>query len=107
MARIDYDCIAPAFDRRYAHQSYAGIERALARFLGSHRHQAIVEIGCGTGHWLRLHADAAAVVAGADRSMAMLERARVANTRAALVHATAELLPFASGCFDRAFCINA
>lgn len=107
MARVDYDSLAPAFDRRYANQSYVGIERALARFLGSQRHQAILEVGCGTGHWLGLQADGAAVVAGADRSMAMLERARVASPRAALVQATAELLPFASGRIDRVFCVNA
>ena len=107
MTQVDYDPIAPAFDRRYAHNRFDGIERALARFVGSATRPAVVEVGCGTGHWLASIADISGVVAGVDRSWAMLQRARAAAPHALLAHATAEDLPFASERFDRAFCVNA
>jgi ubiquinone/menaquinone biosynthesis C-methylase UbiE len=107
MRSVDYDAVAPAFDRRYAHNSFAGIERAVTRFVGSRRHGAIVEVGCGTGHWLGVLAGSAEILVGVDRSKAMLERARAANPRTALVRATAEHLPFATNTSDRVFCVNA
>jgi ubiquinone/menaquinone biosynthesis C-methylase UbiE len=106
MTRVDYDSVAPAFNRRYANNSFVGVERALRRFVDSSNVTSILEIGCGTGHWLRVLADAAPVIAGVDTSWAMLERAH-SDSAALLARATAESLPFADGSFDRAFCINA
>jgi ubiquinone/menaquinone biosynthesis C-methylase UbiE len=106
MTRVDYDSVAPAFDRRYAHNSFVGVEGALRRFVSSSGVGSILEIGCGTGHWLRVLGGAAPVITGVDPSWAMLEHART-DSDALLVRATAESLPFPEGSFDRAFCINA
>lgn len=106
MPLLNYDDVAPQFDRRYAHNSFGGVERALKSFAGSGDARAILEIGCGTGHWLRLLGDAAPLIAGLDTSWAMLQRAHI-DTNAVLVRATAMQLPFAAATFDRAFCINA
>lgn len=105
--RVEYDAVAPAFDERYARNSHAGLERALSRFIGPAPHRAIAEVGCGTGHWLRLLAGSAAIIAGVDRSRGMLERARASNPQAVLVQATAAHLPLATAVFGRVFCINA
>ena len=107
MTPVDYDSIAPSFDRRYAHNRFDGIERALARFVGTATRPSVLEVGCGTGHWLASIAEGAGLVAGVDRSRAMLHQAYAAAPQALLVHATAEHLPFAPASFDRAFCVNA
>ena len=108
MKQVDYDTVAPTFDLRYGRSRYEEVERALARFIDQvSPHTSVLEIGCGTGHWLTRLPDVVHTIAGVDRSLAMLERARSAAPRALLVRATAEQLPFAPASFDAAFCINA
>jgi ubiquinone/menaquinone biosynthesis C-methylase UbiE len=46
----DYDRIAAGYDRRYEVLDYGGVRDALVSFVGESR--AILEVGCGTGHWL-------------------------------------------------------
>jgi SAM-dependent methyltransferase len=103
--RVDYDTLAATFDRRYAHNDYSGTAAAIARFVEK-PNEAILEVGCGTGHWLAAATDAT-TVSGIDRSWEMLLRARATAPSAMLAHAAAEHLPFASGTFDRIFCVNA
>lgn len=107
MRRVDYDTVAPAFDRRYQHNSYAGIEQSLREFIGDIRHRAILEVGCGSGHWLKVLEDAADAVAGADLSHAMLRIAKAAAPQALVARATAERLPYKAAAFNRVFCVNA
>jgi SAM-dependent methyltransferase len=64
----------------------------------------VLEIGCGTGHWLALLGGRAA---GIDPSGRMIARAKAAAPAATLVRAAAERLPWKTGTFDRVFCINA
>jgi ubiquinone/menaquinone biosynthesis C-methylase UbiE len=50
-ARVtDYDRIADRYDTRYGVYDYAGVRETLVKFLGDA--SSIVEVGCGTGHWL-------------------------------------------------------
>ena len=104
--RVDYDAIAGRYDRRYQENDYSGIERALVAFVGN-APLRVLEVGCGTGHWLASLAARGHAVDGADASSAMLAKARAAPADARLVHARAERLPWRSGCFDRVFCVNA
>jgi len=106
MRPVDYDGVASEFDRRYAHNEYDGTNSALAHFVGA-GNPATLEVGCGTGHWLALLGARLELTAGIDPSSAMLERAQPTATRALLVRATAERVPFDAGSFDRVFCINA
>jgi ubiquinone/menaquinone biosynthesis C-methylase UbiE len=85
--------------------------------------RAVLELGCGTGHWLAAlggdaGSDATPVVpgrpkppaerlAGIDPSARMIARAKAAAPGATLVRAAAEQLPWKTGAFDRLFCINA
>jgi ubiquinone/menaquinone biosynthesis C-methylase UbiE len=96
----DYDRIADRFDVRYSHYSYDGVREILLNFLGQ-QPSSVLEVGCGTGHWLP--ADAF----GIDPSAAMLARARSAKPAACLVRARAEDLPWRDATFDRVFCVNA
>jgi len=103
----DYDRIADRFDTRYGLYSYGGVRDTLINFLGDAT--AVLEIGCGTGHWLSVAHQAAAKPApfGMDPSAPMLARARAADPSKRLVRARAEALPWPDATFDRLFCINA
>ena len=93
--------------RNEQENDYSGVEAALIAFVAEHSDQRVLEVGCGTGHWLRSLDGAGIRVTGADASARMLAHARVKAPRAALVQAAAERLPWTSESFDRVFCINA
>lgn len=48
----DYDSIADDYDARYDVYEYGGVRTTLLGFLGEGAPLAILEVGCGTGHWL-------------------------------------------------------
>jgi ubiquinone/menaquinone biosynthesis C-methylase UbiE len=102
----DYDRIADRFDKRYELYQYAGVRETLFNFLGP-APVAVLEVGCGTGHWLDAVGARASILAGVEPSSAMLTRARLAALGARLVRARAEELPWCDRTFDRIFCVNA
>jgi ubiquinone/menaquinone biosynthesis C-methylase UbiE len=104
---VDYDQIAPTFDKRYERNQYADVERELLAFVGSNPERKILEVGCGTGHWLEVLSARGLHVAGLDFSAQMLARARARLPGIELVHGQAEHLPWPAESFDRVFCINA
>ena len=106
MQPVDYDAIAADYDRRYARYDFSGIAAALRSFLSGASQGRVLEVGCGTGHWLA-QIGAAHDVVGVDPSSAMLRRARRAAPGARVLRATAEALPLRDRCVDRVFFINA
>jgi ubiquinone/menaquinone biosynthesis C-methylase UbiE len=104
---VDYDSVADGFDRRYALHTYSGVRETLTDFVGAEQPSAILEVGCGTGHWLQAVAGLSPLVAGIEPSFGMLARARYAAPDARLVRAPAETLPWRDASFDRVFCVNA
>ena len=104
---VNYDSIAATYDRRYLENDYSGVERALMAFVGPTLTGRALEVGCGTGHWLRLLGESGMRVAGVDASGNMLSYARARAPGAALAHGRAEHLPWRSQTFERVFCINA
>ena len=60
----------------------------------------VLDIGCGTGVFLRLCADRGAAVTGLDASENLLAVARGRAPEAELVHGDMEALPFADDAFD-------
>jgi SAM-dependent methyltransferase len=105
MRQVDYDDVAPTYDRRYDRNRYSDVRDVLLRFVGDARR--VLEVGCGTGHWLAELASDSRDVVGIDPSWGMLEIAAGAAPAARLVRARAENLPFAEAITDRIFCINA
>jgi ubiquinone/menaquinone biosynthesis C-methylase UbiE len=106
MRHTNYDEVARTYDRRYIDEDYSGIERALIEFIG-HIGRNVLEVGCGTGHWLRYLNERHITARGIDPSDGMLSRARGKVGRGSLIQGRAEALPFPSAHFDRVFCINA
>ena len=110
----DYDSIAERFDKRYSLYGYDGVRDTVLNFLGP-APVAILEVGCGTGHWLaKIEEDRSAkasaeraILVGIEPSASMLARARGAAPGARLVRARAEELPWRDATFDRIFCVNA
>ena len=103
----DYDQIARTFDKRYERNPYAGVAKALREFIGSQPGLHILEVGCGTGHWLEILQAMGRRPVGLDYSAGMLAKAQERVESAALIHGDAQRLPLPANSFDRAFCINA
>jgi ubiquinone/menaquinone biosynthesis C-methylase UbiE len=102
--KIDYDGIASSYDQRYAKRRYAGIERMLREFV--ERGCSLLEVGCGTGHWLRLLQSGGCQVTGLDASVEMLHVAAAKLRSAPLLQGTAAVLPFRNRSFDRLIMVN-
>jgi ubiquinone/menaquinone biosynthesis C-methylase UbiE len=102
----DYQEIAPQYDRRYALHRYDGVAECVEAFVGPER-RAVLEVGCGTGHWVSLLSERGHGVVGIDRSTGMLERARQKVGRAGILLATAEAVPLRDGSVERVLIVNA
>jgi ubiquinone/menaquinone biosynthesis C-methylase UbiE len=108
----NYDRIAAGYDRRYALHEYGGVRESLLNFLSSAPPvTSVLEVGCGTGHWLAMWSASLSgerpFLAGVEPSSQMIARARTAAPGARLVRARAEALPWADATFDRVYCVNA
>src|SRR5262249_35149995 len=107
-----YDEIAEGYDRRYRHFDYREIEEALTAFLDGgpasdvpRVAKSVLEVGCGTGHWLAFLSGRRCRAVGLDLSHQMIARAK--GSGAGLVRGRAETLPFADESFDRVICVHA
>ena len=108
--RVCYDRIAAQYDGRYERNDYSGFERALVAFVQSGRRQdepRVLEVGCGTGHWIRFFRKSGLHVVGLDPSEGMLTVARTRHADARLIRAPAEALPCRTASAERVFCVNA
>lgn len=104
---VDYDLVAPTYDKRYETNRFDEVKAVLQRFIGEPGHADAAEVGCGTGHWLAELRGRVRTAAGLDVSAEMLRHARAAAPFALVVRGRVEMLPWAGETFDRVFCINA
>ena len=108
MQAVNYDLVAPAYDRRYQRNRYDGVRAALRQFVDDAHGAAVAEVGCGTGHWLAELSDGSFhPLIGLDLSAGMLRQARDAAPNARLVRGSACQLPWSDDSLDRIFCVNA
>ena len=105
MDPVDYERAAPGYDRRYTGGGPAGLSRLVRAACGSAGDRAVLDVGCGTGHWTAMAAATARRAVGLDPSAAMLARARAQVPGADLVRGRAELLPFQGGTFGAVICV--
>ena len=108
--RIDYDTVAADYGSRYERNDYPGVRQALAAFVtqkaGEDPHR-VLEVGCGTGHWLQFLHEAGISAVGLDPSRGMLDVARERRGVGRLIRAQAEAVPVQNGTCDRILCVNA
>jgi len=107
MKTVNYDMVADVYDKRYE-RAYArnGIEAKLVDLVRKTKALRVLEVGCGTGHWLGVLREYAHA-AGIDPSHYMLQKAAGSEGKKLLVRGEAEYLPFADKTFDLVFCVNA
>jgi ubiquinone/menaquinone biosynthesis C-methylase UbiE len=103
---IDYDQVAPQYDQRYALHDYSGIRATILRAIGGQTRPRVLEVGCGSGQWLRLLASEGCEVAGLDRSAEMLRQAS-AEVDGDLRVGVADALPWVEAGFDLVLYVNA
>ena len=105
--RVNYDQVAPTYDSRYRLNQFSEIEQALLQFIGDQPALGVLEVACGTGHWLGILQTRGHGVTGLDFSAQMLAQAHKSLSGVDLSRGQAEHLPFPPESFDRVFCINA
>ncbi|MGD8626059.1 MAG: class I SAM-dependent methyltransferase [Anaerolineae bacterium] len=104
---VDYDAIAPGYDRRFAAGNNRGVAVALLALAQDIEAGDVLEVGCGTGHWLAGLGAVAPRRYGLDLSAGMLQQARDRGQNLRLVRGRAGRLPFPAGTFDLVYCANA
>jgi ubiquinone/menaquinone biosynthesis C-methylase UbiE len=103
---VDYDQVAPTYDQRYAALTYHGVASTLLPLVRAASTDRILEVGCGTGHWIAELGTACAQVYGLDLSLGMLGQAP-RDLHGRLVCGEAGHLPFCNASFDLMICVNA
>jgi len=105
--RVNYDQIASTYDRRFEDNGERGTGTALLTLAQDLQVERLLEVGCGTGHWLTLLQPATPHLFGLDLSAGMLRQARRRHGQLALVRGRADQLPFPDASFDLVYCVNA
>src|SRR5688500_9417137 len=105
--RVNYDTVAPVYDRRYAVNRFEGFRAALGALIVDGPSLDVLEVGCGTGHWVHELMGRVRSIAGLDPSAAMLAVAHAAGRDAMLIRGEAERIPCRDRSFDRVFTLNA
>jgi ubiquinone/menaquinone biosynthesis C-methylase UbiE len=103
---VNYNSIAKVYNRRYEENDYNGIQQCLLDFIGK-QSEGVLEVGCGTGHWLITLAVNGCKATGIEPNLKMLEIAKQKLPEANIKHGQAESLPWEGETFNRVFCINA
>lgn len=105
--RVDYDLLASGYDKRYKDGFLSGPGRALIEQAKKGNARRILEVGCGTGHWLRELSTEDRSMIGLDYSSGMLARAVTKQVPGSFVQGVARQLPFKVGTIDFVYCIHA
>ena len=105
--RVDYDQIAPTYNRRYAANNLGQVAEALLALTEKVSAERVLEVGCGTGRWLADLTDEPRQLWGLDASIGMLRQARWRPVRLDLVQGRAAQTAFRDAAFDLVFCVNA
>jgi ubiquinone/menaquinone biosynthesis C-methylase UbiE len=106
MKRVKYDKVSAVYDQRYRSGAPVGIAKSLRELACKVQARRVLEVGCGTGHWLTLMQNCE-IRCGLDYSAGMLDKAKQRDESLRLVRGTATHLPFRGDTFDLVFCVHA
>jgi SAM-dependent methyltransferase len=109
---VDAAAIREFYDRIYYGNANAGQPipahyRRLARKFAPWMGRRLLDVACGSGHWLVAAAGLGAIPAGVDISQKALDICRQNLPQAELHCGPAECLPFVDGQFDVVSCLGA
>lgn len=104
---VNYNEISPVYNTRYNVSPLEGILEYLTFLADTFNPAKILEIGCGTGHWLNELSKYNGLLYGGDYSIGMLKQAAGSNPALNLINTDANNLPFKQNNFDLIICINA
>lgn len=104
---VDYDQVASTYDERFVSDTPEGVGHALLDMAQALSPERVLEVGCGTCHWLAQMCPVAQELYGLDLSAGMLRQARSRETQLELVRGYAGQLPFGPSAIDLVFCVNA
>jgi ubiquinone/menaquinone biosynthesis C-methylase UbiE len=105
---VDYDAVAPTYDRRFAYYAETtGTAGSLLALAADVQARHVLEVGCGTGHWLKTLGASGVHACGVDASLGMLRQGRASGDALFVVAGRANALPFGRETFDVVFCANA
>jgi ubiquinone/menaquinone biosynthesis C-methylase UbiE len=106
MQKLDYDELAGTYNRRFHYDLNKGTHAALQILIGPNFiPKKILEVGCGTCHWLTSLIAAGHHCFGLDPSQKMLRQSQ--SHQLCLIQGVAEVLPFPKNTFDVVYCVNA
>lgn len=105
--QVNYNSISNSYDKRYTASPLQGLAQEFLDLIQREHPVNILEIGCGTGHWLNLISSPNTNLYGIDLSLGMLREANKNNNKLKLVNAKANQLPLIKSHFDLIMCINA
>ncbi len=103
-----YDSLAENYDKRYENSRMSETARALKETIERNNYTNVIEVGCGSGRWLREIKNANRKIYGLDISIEMLKKvARSNGNEFVLINASADNLPLKENYFDLIFIVNA
>ncbi len=106
--RVDYDRIASCYNQRFVlGDEMSTAASALHTLLERLDAQRILEVGCGTGHWLAGLQSFGGHLHGLDLSAGMLAQAQERRMLLNLALGRARRLPYADASFGLVYCVNA
>jgi ubiquinone/menaquinone biosynthesis C-methylase UbiE len=106
--QVNYNKISTVYNTRYQQSKMAGIECFVEKLVANRHPRNILEIGCGTAHWLNTIFDKFECnLFGADFSIGMLNIAHSSNSKLKLTNANANTLPIKHSTMDMILVINA
>lgn len=104
---VNYNEISPVYNIRYHESPLEGVLKYLTELVNTYSPGNILELGCGTAHWLNELSKYDCHLFGGDYSIGMLKEAASSNPALNLFNADASNIPLKQNNFDLVICINA
>ena len=108
--KVNYDRLASTYDLRFQDEKRSNTSSQLISLARNTKAHMILEVGCGTGHWLsemNCQLPSTQRLFGLDLSHKMLLQTPHGECRFSLIQSAAEMIPFVDNSFGLIFCVNA